>query len=271
MAILGSETEEASKQKAAVKREQKKLRGGKTAKAPGLAGGQRVVDTTAESLAEYDQIQAKIKEAAVEPGTPTKAKPVRVRSQTYQGAKAKVDSEHKYPLPDAIKLLRDISYSKANNTVELHITLTEPVGPKDVDLPYSTGRARRIAMADVDTLAKIAAGKIDFDVLLASPADMPSLVKYAKVLGPKGLMPNPKNGTVVDDPEAAAKKLASSNTISLKTEKDTPVIHTVAGKLSMADDQLGQNIAAILASLPTGKIAKVVLKSTMSPAIKLVV
>lgn len=275
MAVLGSEDEVQVKAKADVKREQKKLRGGKTAKAPGLAGGQRVVDTTEESLREFEVIQSKLQESQniqLQDQTPKTStiKKSKVRSKAYQAAKAKVNPNQQYSLPDAIKLLRDISYTKTNNTVELHITLKEKGLATEVELPHSTGPARRVAIADETTLAKIAAGKIDFDVLVASPADMPKLVKYAKILGPKGLMPNPKSATLVANPQETAQKLSSSNAISLKTEKDTPVIHTVAGKLTMADDQLGQNITAILASLPAGqKTAKVVLKSTMSPAIKL--
>ena len=242
MAVLGSEEETQIKAKSNVKREQKKLRTGKTAKAP-----------AAEPLAEV--VPAK------------KTKKVRVRSKNYQAAKAKVNPETKYSLSEAIKLLRDISYSKTNDTVELHVTLNEKGISRQVDLPHSTGKARKVAIADEATLAQIEAGKVDFDILLASSDQMPKLVKYAKVLGPKGLMPNPKNGTLVENPEAAAKKLAGSNLVSIKTEKDAPLIHTMVGKLSMTDAQLIDNISIILNSL--SHISKVVLKSTMSPAIKL--
>lgn len=271
MAVLGSENEDQVKAQAAVKRDQKKLREGKTAKAPGLAGGQRVIDTAEESLRELEAIEAKQQqvEAGVEGEAPAKVKKVKVRSKTYQAAKAKVNPENKYSLKDALKLLREVSYSKANDTVELHVTLRDLGFSKDVDLPFATGKVRKVAIADTATLAKIESGKVDFDVLLASPADMPKLVKFAKVLGPKGLMPNPKNGTLVDNPEAAAKKLSGSNLISIRTEKDAPVVHTIAGKLSMEDDKLSKNISAIMAVLPTGKATKIVLKSTMSPAIKL--
>jgi len=276
MAVLGSENEEQVKAQSAVKREQKKLREGslsanRRTKAPGLGGGQRVVDTAEESLRELEVIEQKVAEAqsdttAVELKKPKKA---RLRSKTYQAAKAKVNSEQKYALDSALTLLRDVSYSKANNTVELHVTLKEKGFAKEVELPYATGKTRRVAVVNDALLKEVESGKINFDLLLASPADMPKLVKYAKVLGPKGLMPNPKNGTVVENPEATAKKLAGSNIISIKTEKDTPVVHTVAGKLSMTDVHLTKNIQAILEVIPAGKTAKIVLKSTMSPAIKL--
>ncbi len=267
VSVLGSENEAEIKAKDAVKRQQKKLReGGKTAKAPGLHGGERVVDTAAESLVEYEQIQKKL-QATPDPVSP---KPVlkKIRSRAYKAAKNQVNVSHNYALPDAIKLLRDISLSKTNNTVELHLTLKEKGFSKEIELPHSTGKTRIIATADDTTLKHIAAGHIDFDVLLASPVQMSALIKFAKVLGPKGLMPNPKTGTVVDDPQETAKKMSGKNTLLLKTEKDTPVIHTVVGKLSMTDDLLTQNISAVLAAV-AGKSVKVVLKSTMSPAIKL--
>lgn len=272
MAVLGSENEEQVKAQSAVKREQKKLREGKTAKAPGLGGGQRVVDTAEESLRELEVIEAKQEAegpASGEGETKTKAKPVRVRSKTYQAAKAKVNPETTYSISDGLKLLRDVSYSKANGTVELHVTLKEKGFSKEVDLPFATGKVRKVAIVDDATLKDIEAGKVNFDVLIASPSDMPKLVKLAKILGPKGLMPNPKNGTLVENPATAAKKLSGSNLISVRTEKEAPIVHTVAGKLSMADDQLTKNIQAIMAVLPQGKTTKIVLKSTMSPAIKL--
>lgn len=267
MAVLGGAEEEELKTKAAVKREQKKLREGKTAKAPGLGGGQRVVDTTAESLRELEVIEAKKQEVVAE--AKPKTKPVKVRSKIYRVAKAKVDSEKKYSLPEAIKLLRKITYSKTNNTVELHLTLKEKEMSSEVTLPFSSGQQRRIAIADAATLKQIASGKIDFDVLYASPAQMPQLVQFAKLLGPRGLMPNPKAGTVVADPEATAAKLASQNTISLKADKDGWAIHLTVGKLGQPDSELVGNIQAVLASIPTAKVSKVVLKSTMSPAIKI--
>ncbi len=263
VAIIGSVNEEELKKKAAEKLHQKKLRQGK---------GERVVDTTAESLAELEVVEKKLQESQnLQPQEPTSKtssfKKSRVRSKPYQAAKSKVGVSKVYTISDAIKLLRDISLTKFDATVELHLVLKEKGAPKEVELPHSTGKTRRVAIADEATVAKIESGKIDFDVLYASPNQMGKLVKFAKVLGPKGLMPNPKNGTVVADPTSAIKKL-SDKSVVLKTEKEAPLIHTIVGKLSASDQQLTANIKAILDAFE-GKLVKVVLKSTMSPAIKI--
>ena len=89
-----------------------------------------------------------------------------------------------------------------------------------------------------------------------------------KVLGPRGLMPNPKNGTITDKPEEAVKKL-SGGQISYKTEFVSPIIHASIGKLSFEDKKLKENIAAFISSVGAPKISSVTLKSTMSPAIRL--
>lgn len=246
VAILGSENEDALKAKKATQREQKKMREGK------------VVAPAAEITPEVI-IQTEEKKPV---------KKARIRSKAYLAAKKQVDVNKNYSLDDALKLLHSISISKINDTVELHINVKEPGLSRELTLPHPTGKTKTIAVANDETLAQIESGKTNFDVLLASPAQMAKLVKFAKVLGPRGLMPNPKNGTVVADPEAKAKIMASSNVVTLKTEKDTPVIHTIVGKLSMNDELLTKNIGAILTAL-SGKTTKVVLKSTMSPAIKI--
>ena len=269
VSVLGSAEEEALKKEKLVKLEQKKLREGKSAKAPGLKGGQRVVDTSAESLAELELIQSKNDIPSAEPEKAKSKKAVHIRSSAYKTAKAKINAEKTYSLSDALNLLRQTSLTKFDPTVELHITLKGSTFSQTVELPYTTGKNRRIAVADDATIAKIESGKIDFDVLLASPAQMPKVIKLAKVLGPKGLLPNPKTGTVVPDPEAAAKSMSGSISVSLKTEKSAPLIHTIVGKLSQKDTELTKNIETILKALPANNLRKVVLKSTMSPAIKL--
>ena len=270
VAIIGSENEEELKKKQSEKLHQKKLReSGKTAKAPGLAGGQRVVDTTAESLAELEIIEKKQQEAASIPAPSVARKRKAGRSKPYQAAKSKVTADHLYPISDAIKLLREISLAKFDSTVELHLVLKEKGVSKEIELPHSTGKTRKIGIADDEFIKKLESGTVnlDLDSLYASPDQMGKLVKFAKILGPKGLMPNPKNGTVVANPATAIKKL-SDKSISLKTEKDAPLIHTIVGKLSAKDLELSANIKAILNAFED-KLVKAVLKSTMSPAIKI--
>jgi large subunit ribosomal protein L1 len=279
VSVLGSEQEQDLKAKKAVKLQQKKLReglpagkAGKTAKAPGLSGGQRVVDTAAESLAEFEEIQKRSAITAPTPETTTPAKKItKSRSTAYKSAKAKVDVTKSYSISDALQLLHAVNLTKFDPTVELHLNLTKPGVTVSVELPYPTGKTRKIGIADDEFIKKLESGdlNLNLDLLLASPAQMPKLVKFAKVLGPKGLMPNPKSGTVVADPAAAAKKLTGSNTITLKTEKSAPLIHTVTGKLSQPETELTANIQAIIASLTPSGISKIVLKTTMSPAIKL--
>ncbi len=245
VSFLGSENEDTLKAKKATQREQKKMRAGKT------------VTPVVEPVTENREMDTE---------KPTKK--ARVRSKAYLAAKKQVDVNKNYSLDHGLKLLHNISISKTNDTVELHINVKEPGLSREVTLPHPTGKTKTIAVANDETIAQIESGKTNFDVLLASPAQMAKLVKFAKILGPRGLMPNPKNGTVVADPEAKAKIMASSNVITLKTEKDTPVIHTIAGKLSMPDKNLSDNIESILSVL-SPKVVKIVLKSTMSPAIKL--
>jgi large subunit ribosomal protein L1 len=267
ISVLGSEDEQTQKAKKAVQLEQKKLREGKSAKAPGLKGGQRVVDTTAESLAEYEEIQKRSSSVTTPEATPTKKPQIKVRSEAYKIAKSKIDVNKTYTVSDALKLLKQINLTKFDPTVELHITLANGSFSQTIRLPYSTGKVRRIAIANDATLSQIESGKIDFDVLLACPKDMPKLVKLAKILGPKGLMPNPKNNTIVNNPEETAKKMSDTISIDIKTEKSAPIIHTVVGKLSQPEKELTANIEAVLKSL--SQISKIVLKTTMSPAIKL--
>jgi len=97
---------------------------------------------------------------------------------------------------------------------------------------------------------------------------MPQLARVAKILGPRGLMPNPKNGTITDNPDEAIKKL-SGGQISYKTESSVPIIHALIGKVSFDDAKLKENIQVFLTSVGAANIKSATLKSTMSPGIRL--
>lgn len=202
------------------------------------------------------------------------AKPrrVRVRSARYRQALTKIDRAKTYPLAEAIKLLKQISLAKFDASVEAHLNLTETNLKVKVAFPHSAGHRLKVAVADAKVLAQIeaGAGKIDFDVLLATPAMMPQVAKVAKILGPKGLMPNPKAGTVTADPAKKQAELAGGSRL-VSGESKSPLMHTVVGKLSMSDQDLTSNISALVAAVTPKRITKLTLASTMSPGIKVVV
>jgi len=104
-------------------------------------------------------------------------------------------------------------------------------------------------------------------VLIATPLAMPKLARFAKILGPKGLMPNPKSGTISDNPKEIAKKYENGQVI-IKTEGKAPVIHLGVGKISFGKEKLAKNIKTVLEAVKQEKIKNVTLKSTMSPGIK---
>ncbi|MFZ5932634.1 MAG: 50S ribosomal protein L1 [Patescibacteria group bacterium] len=248
-AFVGETVEEPKKKR---KEEPKKVH------LAGLKGGQRIKVVEAGPLPE---------EAAKEAPEKKKAKKARVRSKKYQEAKAKVRPGELYPLEAAIKLVKETSYSAFDGTVELHLVVKKVGASAKVTLPFSFGKERKIEVATEATIKKLEAGKIDFDVLLATPEMMPKLVPFAKILGPRGLMPNPKTGTLISDAKKAAN--FAGNTLNLKTEKEAPLIHTIVGKVNQDAQELTQNTLAILQALGGSKqIVKAYLKATMGPAIR---
>ncbi len=193
----------------------------------------------------------------------------RERGRRYKQALVAVDRTKRYPLAEALELLRKVSASwRIDGTVELHVNTTEKGLSGNVNLPHGTGKQIRVAIATDELIGKIEKNKIDFDVLLAAPDMMAKLAKVAKILGPRGLMPNPKNGTITNDPGKLALSLSKGNQLRFKTET-APIIHLSVGKLSMTDNQLTDNIQAVLSAIGNGKIKSVTLKSTMSPGIRI--
>jgi large subunit ribosomal protein L1 len=155
-----------------------------------------------------------------------------------------------------------------DESVELHLVVEEQGLKGEVELPHSTGKTVRVAIVDDKVLAAIEAGKIDFDVLITHPSYMPKLAKFAKVLGPKGLMPNPKAGTISPNPEEVAKKF-QKGVLRWKTEPKATLIHQMLGKISMKEEEIKENIEAFFKSVGTKNIKKAYLKTTMSPSVKI--
>ncbi len=190
-----------------------------------------------------------------------------MRGKRYQAARQLVDQTKLYPAKEAIKLAKKTSISKFVGKLEAHLVVDKIGQLGEVKLPYAGAREKKVVVADEKVLTQIKAGKIDFDVLLASPKMMPKLLPYARLLGPRGLMPNPKNGTLVADPEKAKARFSQAG-LSLKTEKKAPVLHLVLGSLDQADEQLLANLEAVLQAVRPHGLKKVVLAATMGPAIK---
>ena len=280
---IGSELEEQEKKEqksrragsrsAGKKREEKKA-----VHIPGMKGGQRVVEVgpSEEELEKLEQKQLeqpdeKLSEAKSASGAKKKAKfkkAKRARSKKYQTAKALVDGKKQYPLSEALELLQKLQKKTFDETVELHLNTSDPKISAQTTLPHGTGKSLRVAIATDALIAEVETGKVNFDILLSVPSMMPKLAKVAKILGPKGLMPNPKAGTITNDPEKEAKKYEGGFTF-IKTESKAPIVHVAIGKVSFGSKKLEENIKAVVDAVKKENISQAVLKSTMSPGIRL--
>jgi len=265
---LGDESlENKQKEKSKQKNKEKKL-------VKGIKGGERIVSVgpSEEEVAKI-KLPAESKEEKEEVKTTKVKKAVKKEkkaphSKSYQKVFGTLDRSKKYNLIEALAMLEKLQRSKFDETVELHINTTEIGLSGNITLPHGTGKQIRVAIADDDLLAKVALGKIDFDILLAAPAMMPKLARVAKILGPKGLMPNPKNATLVKDPEKAAESFKKGQ-VNFRTELKAPIMHLIVGKMSFGAKKLSENINALIEAIKKEKIRNITLKSTMSPGIKL--
>jgi large subunit ribosomal protein L1 len=218
-----------------------------------------VTEADAAVIADSETVAA---EAAVA------AKVPKVRSAKYQSARALIDRTIDYPLDQAVEMVKRVSYSKFPGTITLHVNLKKEMRPTELSLPFSTGKTVRVAIANDELLAALGEGKIDFDVLIATPQMMPKLAKFARVLGPKGLMPNPKNGTVTNDPEAKKSTLATGS-ITLKNEKKSPLVHVRVGKTTQPNEELVANVAAMIKAIGVFNVTKATIAPSMGPGVKI--
>ncbi|MEK7141403.1 MAG: hypothetical protein AAB800_02550 [Patescibacteria group bacterium] len=279
VATLGDESEKEQKRRADARRQTKKSKKAKV-EGVGMKGGERVAVVEGGDInPEFKKLVAEVEQGSDETSTgelkKKKEKKARVRSKRYKEVAGMVDKTKLYPLADAVALVKKTSVTKFDGTVELHINLN-PMSLGDAkgdfrgsaSLPHGTGKEVKVAIADDALLTKIEAGTIDFDVLVSHPSMMAKLAKFARVLGPKGLMPNPKNGTISPDPEKRAKEL-SHGQVNFKAEPGIPIIHMGIGKVSFEDKKIMENIQAILTAIGTSKISRVTIASTMGPGVKL--
>jgi large subunit ribosomal protein L1 len=251
--------------------EQKRKAAKKTTKAPGMKGGERVVSVgpSEEELAALEVAEVKAEEAPKEEKKHKRVKEQKAfHSEKYEKLLVEVDRTKNYVLSEALELLGNLQRKSFDETVELHINTIATGISGQITLPHGTGKTTRVAIADDKLIAEVEKGIINFDVLVAEPAMMAKLAKVAKVLGPRGLMPNPKNGTITPKPEEVAKKYAGGQ-INFKTEAKAPIIHLTVGKVSFGPAKLTENIEALIAAIKKANIVNVTLKSTMSPGLKL--
>lgn len=194
----------------------------------------------------------------------------RIRGKKYQKVRKLVDANQLYSLKEAVKLVKETSISKFDGKVEAHVTVLDIGNVGEITFPHLDLGAKKIVVLNDTILAELKDGKINFDIIVATPATMPKLLPFAKLLGPKGLMPNPKTGTLTDKPEEAVKKLSVAKTV-IKTEKKAPVIHLVVGKVSQPESELEANVAELIKVIKAQKIKKLALCSTMGPSVKILI
>ncbi len=218
-------------------------------------------------------------------------------SKRVKSWKEKIDSEKLYPLTEALQLLKECSTVKFDESVEVAVNLGIDARKSDqavrgaTVLPKGTGKTVRVAVfaqgeqaeaakaagADVvgfeDLAERMLAGEMDFDVIVATPDAMPVVSKLGKILGPRGLMPNPKVGTVSTDAGQAVTN-AKAGQVRYRTDKNG-IIHCAIGKVSFEVDALRENLETLLADLNKAKpssakgiyMQKVSLSTTMGPGI----
>jgi len=222
------------------------------------------------------QSEEKVKTESSKKQKPGKAKP---RSKKYQEVIKDLDRTKTYSLEEAIDLVKKLSYSQFNGTLEAHINTAQTGIRSLVSLPFVAGKKLRIlafgtktpegvTAGDDTTIDTISKGKVDFDLIITTPEWMPKLAKVAKILGPKDLMPNPKNGTITEDLKKAVEGFQSGKT-EYKTEAKTPVIHLALGKLNQPNEELVANTKTLLQTLGKSKVKKVSLSPTMGPSVKI--
>lgn len=201
-----------------------------------------------------------------------RVRPPRVRGKRFLEARASVDRRKRYELNEAIELAKKTSWTKFDGTLEFHIATVSKKGQDAVRgtlvLPSGTPKLPKVAIASDSLIEDIAKGKLEFDVLLAEPAEMAKLAKVAKVLGPKGLMPNPKAGTIVEDAKKAADEFTKGK-IEYRADS-LGNIHVAVGKVSWDAAKIKANVEALLKVLPRARLTSAVLSSTMGPGIKVV-
>ena len=216
--------------------------------------------------------EKKSEEVKEAPKKKEKAGKTKVRSKKYQEVYALIDHTKKYDVSEAFELVKKTSLTKFDGNVEVHIRVLGKSGKPETlrglfKYPHSTGKSIKVVILDDKVAAEIEkTGKAEADIYLAKPADMPKIAKLAKILGPKGKMPNPKSGTITNDPEKTKKDLETGQ-VEFKTDSYGN-IHQSLGKVSADSKILEENFQTLLAALPRDRVVSITLHATMGPGIK---
>ncbi len=257
---------------------------------------------SAKAVKEAEELEAKearkaegaISDAPVVKKNPTRSRLERAGKKLREASKL-IEADKQYGIKEALELATKTSTTTFDATVEIHINLG--VDPRQADqnlrdnlvLPHGTGKTVRVAVFTEDKVAgadiqgieaitkSLDKGVIDFDILIATPATMAKLGKYARTLGPKGLMPNPKSGTVTTD-VAKAVEQAKAGRVEYRVDS-TGIVHLGVGKVSFGADKLMANVQAIFDSIKANKpqsikgnyVKAITVSSTMGPGIKVLV
>lgn len=221
------------------------------------------------------------------------------RGKNYREAHQKISQKEFYTLSESIKLIKETAKTKFDSTAEVHMSLNIDPTKADqalrgtISLPHGIGRTTRVAAIVSDEKVKLAKaagadaagleelveefskGKVNYDVVVATPDVMKHLGKIAKILGQKGIMPNPKAGTVTDDIEKTIRELKAGR-LEYRNDKQGN-IHSIFGKVSFKEEELENNLKAFLKIIRESKpssikgsfVKSITLTTTMGPGIKL--
>ncbi|MFO0954946.1 MAG: 50S ribosomal protein L1 [Candidatus Saccharibacteria bacterium] len=256
----------------------------------------------AKEAEELDEKAARKAEIAAKEDAPRPKQKPRVKkySKNQKAMRAEIEADKLYDVTGAVALLKKISKAKFDPTLEIHVRLD--IDPRQADqmvrastvLPAGSGKIVKVAVlttddkkldaavkagaikiSQEDLLTAIGKGVFDFDTLVATPDMMPQLGRHAKALGPKGLMPSPKSGTVTADPANAVSEIQKGR-LEVKNDANG-IVHAALGKLSFTAEDLESNVRAVLTCVqqnrPSGVkgtyVRSISLSATMTPGVKI--
>ena len=189
----------------------------------------------------------------------------------YLAAYALIDHNKLYEHSEAIDKMLETNVVKFDSTVEIHAKLSIGGVRGTIILPAGAPKEKRVMVADdksvEDIITEVKGRKINFDILIATPSVMPKLAQVAKILGPKGLMPSPKSGTVVGDTKATIEEIKSGKVEYKQDEQKN--IHLAIAKISFGKEKISENLEAFVRALPKNKVEALFLTSSMGPSVKL--